>query len=227
MTENKAPDTKAVAKLLGSVTGAAVKAKTSDVVERFVDADRNRIGETTDSDTYKGVKEQLQKDWKGKYNKDFDLDDAENIYPASMFTVMQGEIPKGAAGADVTTERKADGTVKVDVDAKSGVDKPGTPAADENKNDPGRDVAVVTLAAAGDMPEMKIPLIHEAGVAGGAWRIDVPDTLTGDKLQKNLQDHLTAVNKMKDKWPDNVNDAYAAVTRHVLMAIMDQPAKME
>ena len=55
----------------------------------------------------------------------------------------------------------------------------------------------------------------------GVWR---PDTLDADKLKQNVVEHLKAAHGMKEQWPENVLDAYAAVTHHVLMAILDKPA---
>jgi len=66
-----------------------------------------------------------------------------------------------------------------------------------------------------------VPLIHEAT----GWRIDVPDSLDAGKLRSNLVAHLNEVYGMKDQWPADVNDAYRAVSHHVLMAVMDKPAK--
>ena len=77
-------------------------------------------------------------------------------------------------------------------------------------------------------------LIIGAGLAGltcarmlDRWKIDVPDTLTADKLKQNVLDHLTAADEMRDQWPADVNEAYAVVTHHVLMALMDQPAQQK
>ena len=110
--------------------------------------------------------------------------------------------------------------MKVDVDNRTGVDSPSSGAADTNRNDPGRNVAVVRVSS-DQGAGMSVPLVHEAP---DSWRIDVPDTLTADKLKQNVLDHLTAADK-PDQWPSDVNQAYAAVARHVLMAVLDKPAK--
>jgi hypothetical protein len=84
--------------------------------------------------------------------------------------------------------------------------------------DQGRNVAYVTVAASHILPELKVPLIHELP---DMWKIDVPDSVTGQKLYDNLLKHLTMADEQKDQWPSDVNDAYRMVSHHVLMAILD------
>jgi hypothetical protein len=38
-------------------------------------------------------------------------------------------------------------------------------------------------------------------------------------------DHLTMVKDMKAQWPADAKEAQRAVAHHVLMALMDKPAK--
>ena len=99
----------------------------------------------------------------------------------------------------------------------------GNTAADRNTDDVGRNIAVVTLVASHGLPELKVNMIHEAP---GVWKIDVPDAVDGPRLQQNLIAHLNACLKMQSEWPADVNDAYRAVSHHVLMAIMNKPADM-
>ena len=215
-----------VPNLISNVTEAALtKDGLDDVVERFVDADRNRIGKTdlnSGNDALNAIVANIQSAWKAKYNSDFDVHDEDKVFAQPFTTAAVGEIPKGAAGTEVKldTDRKLDGTTetKVDVDRKSGVDSPASPAADTNRNDPGRNISTVTIPASHGAPALTVPLIHEAG----GWKIDVPDTLDGAKLRSNLIAHLTEVQNMKDQWPSDVNEAYRAVAHHVLMAVMDK-----
>ena len=221
-----APDAEGIRDVLAQVTEAALtKGGLDDMVERFVDADRNRLGQgnalDANNQTLDGRIDQFRKDWKAKYGQDFDINNEEAAFPQQSFMIAQGEIPRGAAGAEVDVNRRPDGTVKVDVDNRSGVDNPASPAADTNRNDPGRNVAQVRVAASQGMPDLQVPMIHEAP---DRWKIDVPDTLTADKLRQNVLDHLTAADNPA-QWPADVNQAYAQVARHVLMAVLDKPAK--
>jgi len=218
-----------VPNVLGDVAEAALtKNGLNDVVERFVDADRNRIGKAdldNGNDALNALAAQIGADWKAKYNADFDISQYDKVFNATFMTVKVGEMPKDAGGVkvDVDTDRKIGGgtETKVDVDRKTGVDNPTGTAADTNRNDPGRNVASVTIPSSHDAPALTVPLIHEAG----GWKIDVPDTLDAAKLRSNLAAHLKEVQGMKAQWPATAEEGYRAVTHHVLMAVMDKPAK--
>jgi len=219
----------AVPNVLGDVAEAALtKDGLDDLVERLVDADRNRIGKSdlnSGNDALNTLAAQIGADWKAKYNADFDISQYDRVFNASFMTVKVGEMSKDAGGVkvDVDTDRKIGGgtETKVDVDRKSGVDNPTGTAADTNLNDPGRNVASVTIPASHGAPALTVPLIHEAG----GWKIDVPDTLDAAKLRANLAAHLKEVQGMKAQWPATSEEGYRAVTHHVLMALMDKPAK--
>jgi hypothetical protein len=224
-----APDAEGIRDVVAQVAEASVtKGGLDDLVERFVDEDRNRLGQGQlgNNPQLDGRIDQFLKDWKAKYNQDFDIKNEEQAFPNATFAITQGEIPRGAAGAEVNVDvdRNVDGsqTAKVDVDRRSGVDNPASPAADANRNDPGRNIASIRIQSSHGMPALTVPMIHEAP---DRWKIDVPNTLTADKLKANLLAHLTAVGQMKDQWPADVNQAYAAVGHHVLMAVMDQPVQ--
>jgi hypothetical protein len=88
--------------------------------------------------------------------------------------------------------------------------------------DAGRNTATVQIAASHGLPALTVPMVHEAP---DRWKIDVPDTLTADKLKANVLAHLTAADEMRDQWPADVNEAYGMVTHHILMALLDQPAQ--
>lgn len=224
-----APDAEGIRDVLAqSAEASLTKGGLDDLVERFVDQDRNRLGQgqLDNHADLDGRIDQFRKDWKAKYNQDFDINNEEAAFPNATFAIVQGELPRDAAGAEVKVDvdRNLDGTrtAEVDVDRKTGVDSPGSDAANANRNDPGRNIATIRIAASHGMPALTVPMIHELP---DSWRIDVPNTLTADRLKANLLAHLTAANEMKDQWPSDVNDAHAMVAHHVLMAVMDQPAQ--
>jgi hypothetical protein len=167
-----------------------------------------------------GLIDQIGKDWKAKYNADFKVDGGEaGVFPASVMTVTQSEVP--ATGSGLTARPRLLGDA-AGGDNKTAVDSPGTGAADTNRNDPGRNLATVRLKGSGGMSDLEVPLIHEFPAV---WKIDVPDTVDGPKLKQNLMDHLTMVKDMKAQWPADAKEAQRAVAHHVLMALMDKPAK--
>src|SRR5215212_9175790 len=240
--------------VLAQVAEAALtKDGLDDMVERFVDADRNRLGQSQDSlkadDTINGRIAQIQKDWKAKYNDDFDIKDEDKVYSLSFATIAEGEqggarTASGSISGDVNRTSGGtsasgnvggvSGNVNVNTDAnkasgdvnnKTGVDAPkantdGQTAADTNRNDPGRNVATVHIAASHGMPALDVPMIHEAG----GWKLDIPDSVDGNKFRSNVQAALTEIGDKKDKWSADADDAYRAVTHRVLMAIYDKQA---
>jgi hypothetical protein len=197
--------------MLGQVTNASLtKGGFNDLVERFNDADRNRIGPWIKDknnkeklDVLDGRIAQFQKDWKAKYGENFKIRKDDVVFGNPMFTVAQGEVGKDAqlAGERVPAPDQS---------------KPVT-GGDRNL-EKGRNIAYVTVAASHSLPELKVPLIHELP---DVWKIDVPDSVTGQKLYDNLLKHLTMANEHKDQWPSDVNDAYRAISHHVLMAVLD------
>jgi len=209
--------------MLGQVTNAALtKGAFDDMVERFNAADRNRLGSWAKDkvnkeklDVLDGRIAQFQNDWKAKYGHEFKIrkDDVVFGNPA-IFTYAQGEIGKDAqlAGEKLPP---AQNVTKDNLNQPK--DATGNTAADRNL-EKGRNVAYVTVAESHGMPELKVPLIHELP---DMWKIDVPDSLTGQKLYDNVLKHLTMANEMKDKWPTDENDAYRAVAHHVLLGVLD------
>jgi len=241
--------------VMAQVAEAAItKGGLDDAVERFVDADRNRLGQQQDAlkadDTIKGRIAQIQKDWKAKYNQDFDIKDEDKVYNLAFAQITEGEEGKartasGTLSGDVSSNASGttasgnvggvSGNVSVNTDNKSvdanannktGVDAPkantdGQTAADTNRNDPGRNIATVHIAASHGLPALDVPMIHEAG----GWKIDIPDSVDGNKFRSNMQAALTKIGDMKDQWPADVDDAYRHVTHCVLTAIFDKQAE--
>lgn len=56
---------------------------------------------------------------------------------------------------------------------------------------------------------------------GGDWKIDIDDSIDGNKLAANLDKHLKKVVGMKDQWPADVAEAQRAVSHHVASALND------
>jgi hypothetical protein len=78
--------------------------------------------------------------------------------------------------------------------------------------------ATIDISSANDMAKLYVPVVREKG----DWKINVPDTLTAQKLRDNLQTELTAVEKDSAHLPANETDAYRLVSQHVLRALLDQ-----
>jgi len=68
--------------------------------------------------------------------------------------------------------------------------------------------------------ELQVPLVCENG---NSWRIDIPNSLTAEKLRANLLEQLTDMDSHFARWPAHETDAYRVVAHHVLSAVLDKP----
>lgn len=227
-----APDAEDMKGVLADATEAFAKKGTfDDLIERFVDADRNRIGKDRyaeqDHADLNAAVDSFQAAWKAKYNKDFDIADEKVVFNDPRFKFIQGEISDAAqpAGGAVNIDAKVgDAEAKTRVENKTGMDMPNNAAADANRNDAGRNIATVTVSPGAGQADIQVPLIHEMP---DSWRIDVPDSVDGPKLKDNVVAHLNALTAMKDQWPADANEAYRIVGTHMLMAVLNKPAAMQ
>jgi hypothetical protein len=232
-------DSEDIRDTLGEATEAAfTKAGFDDLVERFVDADRNRLNKFANDNKEKFAQldakiEQLRNDFKAKYGKDLDIDHKVVFGNAfNGFAIAQGEISNPALLSNWPVENKAglstSGTrteVKTDAakdtnivkdvagDVKRGVQKVTGGDANLNK---GRNVAVVLFPASHGMPEVLVSMIHELP---DTWKIDVPDNIDGQRLHDSLMKHLSMFGQDRDKWPADVNEASRMLSHHVLAAV--------
>lgn len=231
------PNAEEIHDVLAQVTeAAATKGGLDDLVERFVDADRNRLGQNQDAlkdnAELDGTIAQLHDDWKAKYNQDFDISDEKKVFGEGGFAMIrEGEIGEGARTAGERLDSAAGQTDAAARDAANatpsdtGLDTPrvdtsGDTAADRNLNDPGRNVATVTIASSHGLPEVKVPMIHEAG----GWKLDIPDSVDAAKLRDGVKTAMSKVSSMKAEWPADANEAYRAVSHELLAAIFADSA---
>jgi hypothetical protein len=223
----QAPDAEDIRDVLAQLTEASLtKGGFDDLVERFVDADRNRIGNYAEQEMadLDGLVEQFQKDWQAKYNQEFDIKNEELVF--NNVNILQGEIGGEARVAGDVNVNRDGGTVEgdVNVDNRTGIDLPGDKAADTNRNDPGRNIATVNVTGVDGGKDLKLDLIHEMP---DSWRLDLPDTVDGPKLRQNLMAHLKAAHEARDQWPADVNEGYRFVSYHVFKALLDQPVEAD
>lgn len=228
-----APDAEGIRDVLAQVAEASLtKNGLDDVVERFVDADRNRIGDAikkNDAD-YNNLVAQFRDAWKAKYGQDFDITNEEAVFkPDHQVSIIQSEIADSArlagdksvnVNAKTDTDKSgntAGANADVNVTNNTGIDVNGTgekqAPADRNKNDAGRNTASVTIPESHGMPALKVAMIHEFP---DSWRIDVPDTLDAAGVRSAATQSLQKCMSMKADWPADVNDAYLAVTHTLL-----------
>ena len=213
-----APDAEDIRETLVTVTEAAVKKDGFDnLVMRFVDFDRDRIGKNeltqADWDKLNGRIAQIQKTWQAKYDKEFDIEQQELVFN-DKFLIVQGVIGEAQPAGSRLGDDKIDKSLP---DTTPGPNADKIAGGDTNR-EPGRKVAKVTFPASHDLPGLYIPMIHEFP---DSWKIDVPDQVDGRTLYDNLLRELTILGDHPDQWPEDVNDAYRLVSHRVLIAVMD------
>jgi hypothetical protein len=205
-------------KTLDNITEAAfTKGGFDDVVQRLVDQDRNRIGKDGFAektfDDLDAMVEALRTAWKDKYKDDFEVDGEQAF---AKLTTIVGEIddPKAVASAwPVPAVSEASPQSDAVPAAAKETDGNADPNLDSNV-EKGRDVAIATVPASHGLPALNVSLVQELQ----GWRIDVPNTLTGQQLHDSLLKHLTHVTDAQAQWPADKNEAAAMVAHHVLLA---------
>jgi len=236
-------DSEDIRAALADTSEAVISKSFHKVRNHLVDADRNRLKDLKDDDaTFAGRIEQIRKDWKAKYGKDFDVEHKIAFGPDFKgFVIVQGEIANpqllsnwpvdqkkaGASGSLKVGDAKVEGQIGAGgananaaaTGARDEANKPGNKPGDRNL-EKGRNVAIVTFPAAAGMPEVTASLIHELP---DQWRIDLPDNIDSMKFYQNLLAHMTAFGDAKDQWPTDANEASRLLTQHVLMAFYDIP----
>ncbi len=91
--------------------------------------------------------------------------------------------------------------------------------------DPNRH-ATVQIAAEQGADATTLNLINE-GTLVPSWRIDIPDSIDGQRLHDSLLKHLTLVDENKANWPSDVAQGYRLVSHHLLAALVDSGSQSQ
>jgi hypothetical protein len=243
----KAPDADDIRKTMAKVAEDAVtKDDFKKLAKNLVDADYDRVKDFKSADnfaTLNGRIDQFNKDWKAKYNEDFGFSHRRNdVLNDSFAQIIQGEIGEArtAGGKEMPSAepQNVKGGTPKDLE-KSGVNQPDANSnktfGGETNREPGRNVATVIIKGSAQaqakvepgqpitakmetQKELNVAMIHEMP---DSWKIDIPDSIDGQKLYDNLLKHLTMVDEDHANWPADKNEAYRLVTRHIMEAMVD------
>jgi len=224
--------------LSGLTEDAVTKDHFDSLIGYLAKPDENRIKnegqKNRDVTTLNGRIAEIQKDWKAKYNTDFDVDKAKVVFN-EQFKFVTGEVADEAtamanwpvpATTDLMSQaREAAGTITGNTDKTKQTgdvteSNQGNKAAEKEKLDRGRNVAIMRFPASHGLPTLNVSLIHQLP---DNWRVDVPNDRTGDQIYQDLLTHLTYADEHKDQWPSDVNDGYRMFAHHVLMALYGVP----
>ena len=206
---------------LGNVTNKAVtKGDFGSLLSELTAQDKDRMKDYKDQDfkTLDGVIDQFRKDWQAKYGHDFDIKDPAQVY-GDQFTIVQGVVTDPAvalANWPVQPSAKSEARTETDRARLAGADQNREDAANNAKLDKGREVAIVRIPASHGLPAINASMIKELP---SHWRFDIPNNINSQEIHTQLQNHLTYLDQHKDMWPADENDAYRAVTHHVVASL--------
>src|SRR5436190_14084915 len=218
-----------IRRTLATMTEAALtKGSFKDMTERLVDEDRDRIGDFIKQDFSKldGRIDQVRKAWRDKYGEDFKVDRDVSLQQVAL---VRGEIddpqafasrwPVQPVSADAREPVAAGAAEQANADAAKS--KPGR----ESKIEKGRDVAIAAVPPSHGLPQVNVSLVHELL----NWKVDVPNTISGQQIHDRLLSHLTYLGDHADQWPSDKKDAAAMFTHHVAMAVygLDVPRSLQ
>jgi hypothetical protein len=212
-----------VGELFATISEAALtKDGFNNVVLRLYDADRNRIGQFKPTDqqmaTLNGRIDQIQRAWKAKYNDDFDVHPEVAFANNNAIKVMAGRGNTDNDNARLAGDRDANNNQGTVGDrAGNAVDR----AVTDNPNDI-KNRAVAIIPASHGLPEARVNLAYEDGAVRDSWRVDVPDSVTGEQLYNNLLGALTKIGESSNQWPADGNEAVRLVNHQLMLAITGQ-----
>jgi len=208
-----------------------------NLVNRLVDADRDRINKFKDTkpdlkplrDRVANFSSQFQQ----KYGKGVKLDEKFVFGDKGWVAIQQGEVADAAAiighwpvsPTAATLSQTASGKTPAAAPADTAQQSrdAGKAQGGATNLEKGRGIAVARYPASHGMPALDLSLIHENP---DKWVFDIPDNIDGKKLFENVVHQLDSMGDPKT-WPENPNDAYRMVAHHILMAMYDvnaQPA---
>jgi hypothetical protein len=204
-------DVKGIRETLSGATDAAYsKGGYGDLLDHFSKADRERLKQYAKENKEKmtvldGRIAQIQKAWKAKYHQNFSLRGKEEVAfgpEYREFVVVQGEVVNPALLSNWPMTPTGN--------------QPQPPMAPGmTQIEKGKNVAIVTFPSEHGMPELNVSLIQESE---RHWKIDVPDSLSGQQLYDQLLNQLTTFGEHANQWPDDVNQAYRTASHHTFMA---------
>jgi hypothetical protein len=136
-------------------------------------------------------------------------------------TQSKSDVTQGANSAagnsNATTPESTSAGGRNDASAAAG-------SAAANANSAGNSAAgqacnciTAMIPAANDKPAVTARFVNE----GGQWKLDIPDTVDGQKIQQNLQQAMTKLEDKKSSWPADANEAERDAAHCVLAALTD------
>ncbi len=161
------------------------------LVGSFDKKTRDRLGleQTANLDQLNARIDQFRKDFKDKYNEDF------NLKPATLAGLP---VYRGADDDHATIQLASLPALNAKADVRLDKDQGARPAS----------------SMAG-----QISLINEHTLMSNGWRIMIPENISGQQLRDALGSKLASISNDKTAWPSNVHDAYGAMAGQILQTL--------
>jgi hypothetical protein len=204
------------------VNDAAMPSKFSSVISYLSKAGRDRLADIKNAktDDLDGAINQFRADFKNKYNQDFDLS-SDQLKDA---IVNAGQDKKSATVSLANPDLSNTGASASPAQLNNGTNNSASNTGANSSGQLNNSIippANVTLASAATLN-----LINEGHIMN-AWRINIPDQITGEQLKQNLIKQIQMLDDQKSTWPGDVNAAYKATAYHVLQAFNDSSLASE
>jgi len=204
---------------------AVAKDHFDNLINNLAKQDKTRLSgdKKRDVTVLNGRIDQIQKAWREKYGKDFDLD--RKIVFDDRYAVLEGEIsdpalalnnwPVPATSAQAMQASQRQQPAVNDANMKK--------AESEAKLEKGRNAALVQIPNDHNLPSITASLIHELP---DQWCFDIPNDRSGEQIYNSLLNHLTYFGDHVDQWPADVNDAYRVLAHHAVAALYGVEVEM-
>lgn len=199
-----------------------------EFVQRLSEPDRKRImkddAARKESEDLNHRISRLREKFRQKYDADFNLNDPARVFDAPV-QVAQAEVSDPNLAVDrfpVAASLKTDREAQM---ASGRIDRINPRFPDDGRKTNylgmGKKVAIVCLPSDDlSVPGVNASLSHEFL---DQWKLDIPDSVTGQRLHDNLLRELTRLDENSANWPGNMNDAKRLFVQHVLAAAYDLP----
>lgn len=201
----------------------------NDFIDRLSEPDRKRlkkdeVASRKSADLNQRIA-QLEKKFRQKYDADFGITDPARVFDAPV-QVAQGEVSDPNLAKD---RFPVPPTLAPEPEAQMASGRIDSINPRFNDDGPkrdqylhvGRKVAIVNIPSEDlSMPGINASLTHEFL---DQWKLDIPDSVTAQRLHDNLLRELSRLDDNSENWPGNVNDTRRLFVQHVLAAAYDLP----
>jgi hypothetical protein len=170
-----------------------------------LESSASMVGPFHNADDINSAVDQLRKDFKDKYNSDFNISsNSEAMVFDNSFRVMQGDLGE--------TARTAGETIPP-ADANNPAQNNGT----DNPNDANRAMHMASVVLpSGDNFDGGTLRMTNVGRPAGDWKIHLRHDVNEQQIHDALLKQLNALHDNRNNWPSDQNTAERVISAHIL-----------